>query len=1133
MPPKDTDTPSEERDEEQEEHAPSPGAAASSASLEAHLQHHFDALRQAADERAVSWNEEIPAAKYVQLAVTLENAVQVHFAEGFHEDTFVKALQYLQLFKLLKEHVDGAGRKLLPNATRILDLAESAKSQISQRFEAIESWCVGGGGVEVENNVENKDQDESTACTETEELEANKSKDAGVVGAEKEPDDAVADKKEPESKDKPEPSRGQTAANGEEKDETPENECTKSTEVVDDAPMRLEDLFLLADDENFEDEEAPTNTSPTTEGATENESLVLPSKTNNVAPDAAADKDTGKESNAKAASDHLLRTESAALDAADDPLSENKVLEVEEASPQMRVELEPAASSPDLSVEDVTVSRVPEDFDATGLSFFCPTIEEDNRFQSIDPRRPGFCDCYFAGPFLIPQGKNAACENEEEDEPEVVPSIVPASGAMGDQEDENQARFQLGGYDGDSLKISAGCSPGVGDKPEEFSSLDTTADFDEDVPLVEVPALDKDTQKQTTSDAAASSAPCAPFYNFAVAALPKDEEAPAPPLQEIEDVAFPAASFPSTGSVYASLLDGLRAGNGRGLDGFSSSIASGAFSAQDGLEGLEGPDNVAPDRDPFSQQCSVVGTLSAYAAFDQEDKTLFPSLEVSSAKPFAQGGTGAHSFSTEIPMDAECESSVAFPSMEKDPCRSFSQDDATGDRRQWRPAATTRQCGSDIYPAFEAVSLVEQTFLPPRGRLETTSGNRTYQNDFQHDAVKVPSKNTGGSGPEGTTRNLDLPTTCVKTTIISTHQERTDEDQLHDSASTMASSSASASLSSSTQTTDGEDTITAEEGDHTAKIELETSETSSASRGRTFADARTRAKQVTFSTKPPDVREFSPEGVMRKLVEVRAPPASRAATSACSTKNAQEEQTDGDRDTRQTTAGRGTKSVVTLQRKTFECNQRSLQVDLPFDLVEAFVKIAKANTTRNVETCGWLCGRKLLNEKKIMLDYVLLPPQKGDDVSCEAVDELPVVQWQLQQKNCLTFGWIHTHPRHNCFLSAVDLHQQCSFQLQEPLSIAIVFSPIDSKQKALQGAGVFRLTEYGVKFIQKCPLRGFHPHDGAKHPLYEAARNVTVNRGRRVKLIDFRTKPEGTMFCLGSRGAANSTQSKRKNGRTS
>jgi len=201
------------------------------------------------------------------------------------------------------------------------------------------------------------------------------------------------------------------------------------------------------------------------------------------------------------------------------------------------------------------------------------------------------------------------------------------------------------------------------------------------------------------------------------------------------------------------------------------------------------------------------------------------------------------------------------------------------------------------------------------------------------------------------------------------------------------------------------------------------------------------------------------------------------------------------------------------------------------------------NTSRNIETCAWLVGRKRYNctgtnsnarkicksdslsqtqtvtstrprySIQLIVEQLVFPPQKGDDVSCEATDELKVFEWLMQKQSSgkeesesdilVTLGWIHSHPRHRCFLSAVDLHQQCGFQLQEPCSVAIVYSALE--QDSNTNCGFFRLSPYGVGLIKRCKLRGFHPHSNAKQSLYvDCSPSIVCDRRRKTEIVDLR-----------------------------
>ncbi|XP_041327101.1 STAM-binding protein isoform X3 [Pyrgilauda ruficollis] len=114
------------------------------------------------------------------------------------------------------------------------------------------------------------------------------------------------------------------------------------------------------------------------------------------------------------------------------------------------------------------------------------------------------------------------------------------------------------------------------------------------------------------------------------------------------------------------------------------------------------------------------------------------------------------------------------------------------------------------------------------------------------------------------------------------------------------------------------------------------------------------------------------------------------------------------------------------------------QVIVPRELCHKFLQLADANTVRGVETCGILCGKLMRNE--FTISHVIVPKQLGGPDSCttESEEELFVIQ---DQHGLVTLGWIHTHPTQTAFLSSVDLHTHCSYQMMLPESIAIVCSP--------------------------------------------------------------------------------------------
>ncbi|XP_050181686.1 STAM-binding protein isoform X1 [Myiozetetes cayanensis] len=169
------------------------------------------------------------------------------------------------------------------------------------------------------------------------------------------------------------------------------------------------------------------------------------------------------------------------------------------------------------------------------------------------------------------------------------------------------------------------------------------------------------------------------------------------------------------------------------------------------------------------------------------------------------------------------------------------------------------------------------------------------------------------------------------------------------------------------------------------------------------------------------------------------------------------------------------------------------QVIVPRELCHKFLQLADANTVRGVETCGILCGKLMRNE--FTITHVIVPKQHGGPDYCntESEEELFLIQ---DQHGLVTLGWIHTHPTQTAFLSSVDLHTHCSYQMMLPESIAIVCSP------KYQETGFFRLTEHGLEEISSCRQKGFHPHP-KDPPLFTTCSHVSVVE-RDVVLMDLR-----------------------------
>ncbi|XP_036591486.1 AMSH-like protease [Trichosurus vulpecula] len=166
---------------------------------------------------------------------------------------------------------------------------------------------------------------------------------------------------------------------------------------------------------------------------------------------------------------------------------------------------------------------------------------------------------------------------------------------------------------------------------------------------------------------------------------------------------------------------------------------------------------------------------------------------------------------------------------------------------------------------------------------------------------------------------------------------------------------------------------------------------------------------------------------------------------------------------------------------------------LPRDLCHRFLLLAESNTVRGIETCGILCGKLTHNE--FTITHVIVPKQSAGPDYCDVanVEELFSVQ---DQHSLLTLGWIHTHPTQTAFLSSVDLHTHCSYQLMLPEAIAIVCSPKHND------TGIFRLTSAGMLEVSACKKKGFHPH--TKDPrLFSTCKHV-VGQDMSITVLDLR-----------------------------
>ncbi|KAM3961012.1 STAM-binding protein-like A [Aphomia sociella] len=176
-------------------------------------------------------------------------------------------------------------------------------------------------------------------------------------------------------------------------------------------------------------------------------------------------------------------------------------------------------------------------------------------------------------------------------------------------------------------------------------------------------------------------------------------------------------------------------------------------------------------------------------------------------------------------------------------------------------------------------------------------------------------------------------------------------------------------------------------------------------------------------------------------------------------------------------------------------SQRVRTVVVPAALLARFLHLAAANTAKNIETCGILAGK--LERDQLKITHVVVPKQTGTPDSCSTNNEEEIFHYQ-DQHNLITLGWIHTHPTQTAFLSSVDLHTQCSYQLMMPEAIAIVCAPKYNE------TGYFALTpDYGMGFIANCRQTGFHPHPNDP-PLFYDVKHIRLEDTAPVEMVDLR-----------------------------
>ncbi|KAF8046917.1 hypothetical protein N665_3338s0002 [Sinapis alba] len=173
---------------------------------------------------------------------------------------------------------------------------------------------------------------------------------------------------------------------------------------------------------------------------------------------------------------------------------------------------------------------------------------------------------------------------------------------------------------------------------------------------------------------------------------------------------------------------------------------------------------------------------------------------------------------------------------------------------------------------------------------------------------------------------------------------------------------------------------------------------------------------------------------------------------------------------------------------------------VPVRIMEDFLRLARSNTERNLETCGVLAGS--LKNRVFHITTLIIPKQESTSDSCQTLNEEEIFEVQ-DRLSLFPLGWIHTHPTQTCFMSSVDLHTHYSYQIMLPEAVAIVMAPTDETTPH----GIFHLSDpSGVSVIRNCQQRGFHPHEESEdgNPIYEHCSHVFLNSKLKYEVLDLR-----------------------------
>lgn len=100
-------------------------------------------------------------------------------------------------------------------------------------------------------------------------------------------------------------------------------------------------------------------------------------------------------------------------------------------------------------------------------------------------------------------------------------------------------------------------------------------------------------------------------------------------------------------------------------------------------------------------------------------------------------------------------------------------------------------------------------------------------------------------------------------------------------------------------------------------------------------------------------------------------------------------------------------------------------------------RYSTSNTRSGIESCGILAGSLREKQGIFVISTLIIPKQEGTSDTVQALNEEEI--FDVQDKRALyPLGWIHTHPTQTCFLSSVDVHTQCGYQVSSNIGLAAV-----------------------------------------------------------------------------------------------